>query len=148
MHEAGDGGAGLPGGRSAGHGASHFHVHLLRGERAEFFRGLTVIEDGRGGESWQVWDDAGEIGPPERRLAEGLTLAEALRVALELTARHLGEPVRPLLGAAPFHLLGYRPARRRGGWLGWIRRPVPPPGGFDVVGEDGLPRAAGGSSGG
>jgi hypothetical protein len=121
----------------------HYHIHVLQGKRQEFVRGLTVVQsDSQDASypSYEVWDDAGQFGPANRRLSEPLPLAEALRRALEITAQHVSEPFSPLMGAAPFELLGYRRRRRIGRFLFFFPRYERLPRDINEVGPDGMPK--------
>ena len=102
----------------------HYHVDVFDAD-GRFVRGVT-LQQVRGTPHYKVFDDLGLLGPPNRELTEPLPLAEALRVALVQMKKHIRGPITPVLGSAPFDMLGYE-------WPGFF-------GACDEIGDDGRPR--------
>ena len=122
-------------------GEGHWHVAVFHGPRRQYSPGLVLLR--QPDETWEVLDEAGQIGPPDIAYGTWPSERAACQEALRLLRSRFGEGMFPCWGTGSpnrvFADLGYKRGRAR--WRWW------PPGltstGEIPVGPDGAPAQSG-----
>ena len=119
----------------------HYHIDVFSGIQMKHQTGLQLWSEQDSPEFWSIIDVWGLFGPREQILQRNLSLREAMRISLVMVRGRYERPIRPVLGTAPYDLLGYvKPPVK---WfLGIIPYPdrSPEAAFVNVVGPNGFPQ--------